>query len=190
MILIIDNYDSFTYNVAQALEVLGASPVVHRNDSLDVNDVEDLSPAGIVISPGPGRPDTAGISCDAVRRFVGRVPILGICLGHQCIASVFGAGIRRAHSVMHGKISRISHDGSGLFAGLPADFDAVRYHSLAVESLPCELKSCAVSEDGEIMAFCRERLSLYGLQFHPESIATEYGMDLLAAFVRCTGAFA
>jgi anthranilate synthase component 2 len=188
MIIMIDNFDSFTYNLVQAFEAMGEKVLVFRNDAVSIRDIDSLDPSGIIISPGPGSPGSAGISVEVVRRFCRRLPVFGVCLGHQCIAEAFGADIVHSGRVMHGKFSSISHDGRGLFAGVPQDFSAVRYHSLAVDrdTLPKELRVCANAEDGEVMGLRHERLPLYGVQFHPESIATEYGHRIMANFISKT----
>jgi len=186
MILVIDNYDSFTFNLVQYLAELGADLVVFRNDAVTLEEIEDLAPAGIVVSPGPCTPREAGISVPLIQRFRGRVPILGVCLGHQAIGAAYGARIVRAPRLMHGKTSWITHDGQGVFAGLPNPFLATRYHSLMVEeeSLPEDLMVTARSEDGVIMGV-RDRAGLVeGLQFHPESILTTVGKELLRNFLR------
>lgn len=180
-IVVIDNYDSFTYNLVQHLEVLGASCDVILNDACDVEAIAARAPEGIVISPGPCTPDEAGVSLDAVARFSGRVPILGVCLGHQSIGQSFGGKVVRAERLMHGKTSPIAHDGKGVFAGLSNPFTATRYHSLLVEraSLPRELEVSAWTSEGEIMGLRHKSLRVEGVQFHPESILTEEGMALL-----------
>ena len=185
MILVLDNYDSFTYNLVQYLGELGATMHVARNDALTVNDVEGLAPDGIVISPGPGNPDAAGISLELIRRFHTRVPILGVCLGHQAIGQAFGGTVARARKQMHGKTSIISHDGRGVFRGLPAGFAATRYHSLVVleAGLPADLEISARAEDGEIMGLRHRRFPVEGVQFHPESILTGQGKALLKNFL-------
>jgi anthranilate synthase/aminodeoxychorismate synthase-like glutamine amidotransferase len=185
MLLMIDNYDSFTYNLVQYLGELGAEVLVRRNDAISVSEIETLAPDGIVISPGPCDPDKAGISLDVVTRFSGKTPLLGVCLGHQCIGQAFGGRIVRAKNLMHGKTSRISHDGRGVFAGLEQDFPATRYHSLVIEpeTLPSCLVVTARSEDDEIMGVRHEKLAVEGVQFHPESILTTPGKRLLANFL-------
>jgi anthranilate synthase/aminodeoxychorismate synthase-like glutamine amidotransferase len=192
MILVIDNYDSFTYNLVQYLGELGATMHVARNDALTVEDVEGLAPEGIVISPGPGNPDAAGISLELIRRFHSRVPILGVCLGHQAIGQAFGGTVARAPRQMHGKTSTITHDGRGVFRGLPAGFEATRYHSLVVleSSLPGELEVSARAEDGQIMGLRHRRYPVEGVQFHPESILTGQGKALLGNFLEFTPAHA
>lgn len=185
MILIIDNYDSFTYNLYQYLCELGAEVQVVRNDAVSVDDVREMHPEAIVISPGPGTPQDAGISIEVVKRLGPSIPILGVCLGHQAIGSAYGADIVRAQVVMHGKTSRITHDGSGIFAGLPNPITATRYHSLIVDeaSLPPALDVTARSEDGTIMALRHREFDVYGVQFHPESILTVAGHQILATFI-------
>jgi anthranilate synthase component 2 len=186
MILLLDNYDSFTFNLYQALSELGAEVLVRRNDMVTVGDVEELAPMldGIVISPGPCTPGEAGISVPLVRRLAGTVPILGVCLGHQAIGEAFGGRITRAPRLMHGKVSMIAHDGAGVFAGLPNPFQATRYHSLTVErsTLPSELEITAEA-DGLVMGLRHRTLPVEGVQFHPESILTPSGNDLLANFL-------
>jgi len=185
MILVIDNYDSFTFNLVQMIEALGRNVQVQRNDKISIRDIEDLSPAAIVISPGPGRPERAGISLDVIRRFAQEIPILGVCLGHQAIATAFGGKVVRAPRIMHGKSSTISHDGEGIFKGVPDPFEAVRYHSLIVDRryLPSELVMSAWTEYGEVMAIRHVRYPTYGVQFHPESILTREGERMLKNFI-------
>jgi anthranilate synthase/aminodeoxychorismate synthase-like glutamine amidotransferase len=185
MILVLDNYDSFTYNLVQYLGELGARMRVARNDALSADDVEALAPEGIVISPGPGNPDGAGISLELIRRFHTRVPILGVCLGHQAIGQAFGGTVARAQRQMHGKTSPITHDGRGVFRGLPPRFEATRYHSLVVleAGLPADLEITARADDGEIMGLRHRRYPVEGVQFHPESILTSQGKALLANFL-------
>ena len=187
--LLIDNYDSFTYNLYQYLSELGAEVVVHRNDQLTVEECEALAPERVVISPGPGRPSGAGLSTELVRRFAGKAPVLGVCLGHQCICEAFEGEIVGAGEIKHGKTSTISHDGQGVFAGLPDPFTAVRYHSLAADppSLPESLTVSARSESGVIMGLRHKRYTVEGVQFHPESIATEHGKALLQNFLDISG---
>ena len=185
MILVIDNYDSFTYNIVQGLGALGADVKVVRNDEIDVDGIAALKPAAILFSPGPGNPDSAGVTLAAVRAFAGKVPLVGVCLGHQSIAQAFGAKIVRAKTIMHGKTSRLRHDGRGLFAGLDQGFVAMRYHSLAVEreSLPDCFEVTAESEDGEIMGLRHKTLPIEGVQYHPESVGTPQGARQLANIV-------
>jgi anthranilate synthase component 2 len=190
MLLMIDNYDSFTYNLVQYLGELGMQVEVHRNDKISLQGIEALEPEQIVISPGPCTPNEAGISVSVVERFAGRIPILGVCLGHQCIGQAFGASIVRAGEIMHGKTSLVHHDGSGLFSSLSNPFQATRYHSLVIDqdSNPdcLEVTAWTVSEDGamdEIMAVRHRSLPVEGVQFHPESILTEHGHDLLRNFL-------
>lgn len=185
MILLIDNYDSFVYNLARYVRELGEETVVRRHDATSYEEIETMQPSHIIISPGPCTPGEAGISTDVVRRFGPRIPILGVCLGHQCIGTAYGAGIVRAGRPMHGKASRIHHDGRGLFAGLPNPFRAGRYHSLVVarEGLPADLRVTASAPDGEIMAIEHARHPVLGVQFHPESVLTEYGYVLLDRFL-------
>ena len=188
MILVLDNYDSFTYNLVQYLGELGARMRVARNDALTAADVEALGPDAIVISPGPGNPDGAGISLELIRRLHARVPILGVCLGHQAIGRAFGGTVARARRQMHGKTSPITHDGRGVFHGLPPAFEATRYHSLVVleAGLPDELEITARADDGEIMGLRHRRYPVEGVQFHPESILTSPGKALLANFLALT----
>ena len=185
MILLIDNYDSFVYNLARYVRELGDETVVRRHDAITVDDIDALRPSRIIISPGPCTPGEAGISTDVVRRFGPTIPILGVCLGHQCIGAAYGAGIVRATRPMHGKASHIHHDGRGVFAGLPNPFLAGRYHSLVVAraGLPADLRVTATAPDGEIMAIEHVHHPVLGLQFHPESVLTEYGYVLLDRFL-------
>lgn len=185
MILMIDNFDSFTFNLVQGFESMGEEVAVFRNDAIDIDSIERMSPSGIIISPGPGSPRSAGISIEVIRHFYKKNPIFGVCLGHQCIADAFGGKVVHADRVMHGKFSSVSHDGRDLFTGLPQDFRAVRYHSLAIDkkTLPKEILVCASADDGEIMGIRHESFPLYGVQFHPESIATEYGHEIMANFI-------
>jgi anthranilate synthase component 2 len=189
MLLLIDNYDSFTYNLVHYLGELGAEAVVHRNDTLTVQDAVAMAPEAIVISPGPCDPDRAGITVPLIRAAAERTPILGVCLGHQAIAQAFGGVIGRARTVMHGKLSAISHDGTGMFKGVPSPFPATRYHSLVAEpeSLPGCLKANAWTDDGTIMGLRHESLPIHGVQFHPESIETGEGHRLLANFLDLAG---
>jgi anthranilate synthase/aminodeoxychorismate synthase-like glutamine amidotransferase len=189
MILMIDNFDSFTYNLVQYLGELGAEVRVYRNNRLSLEDIERLRPAQIVISPGPCTPNEAGISLEAIRRFAGAIPILGVCLGHQAIGQAFGGKVVKARRVMHGKVSTVRHDGKGVFAGLPESFTATRYHSLAVEraSLPACLEVSAQSEEGEIMGLRHRELPVEGVQFHPEALLTEHGHAMLKNFMEGRG---
>ena len=188
-VLVVDNYDSFVYNLVQYLGELGAEPIVHRNDAVAVADVRALDPAAIVISPGPGRPEDAGISGAVIEAFAGRVPILGVCLGHQCIGQVFGGRIVAAPELRHGKTSLIHHRDEGVLHGLPDPFPATRYHSLVVDraGLPEELEVTAETDDGTIMALRHRSLPVEGVQFHPESILTRGGRRLLATFLAQAG---
>jgi anthranilate synthase/aminodeoxychorismate synthase-like glutamine amidotransferase len=185
VILMIDNYDSFTYNLVQYLGELGANIKVFRNDKITLCGIRKLKPAKIVISPGPGRPQGAGISCEVIREFGDKIPILGVCLGHQAIGSVFGGRIVEAKQLMHGKTSLIYHNRQDIFKGLPNPFEATRYHSLLVErkTLPGCLKITAWTKDKEIMGLKHEDFPVWGVQFHPESILTKFGKDLLANFI-------
>jgi para-aminobenzoate synthetase component II len=185
MILMIDNYDSFTYNLVQYLGELGADVRVYRNDQITVAEIERLAPTKIVISPGPCTPTEAGISCEVIRQFAGRVPLLGVCLGHQCIGEVFGGEIVRAPALFHGKTSMIYHDGKTIFRALPRPFEATRYHSLVIrrETLPDCLELSAETDDGVIMGVRHRELLVEGVQFHPESILTREGKQLLANFL-------
>jgi anthranilate synthase/aminodeoxychorismate synthase-like glutamine amidotransferase len=185
MILLLDNYDSFVYNLARYVRELGEMPEVHRHDALTVDDVAQMAPTHIVISPGPCSPAEAGISTEVVRRLGATIPILGVCLGHQCIGAAYGGEIVRAGRPMHGKTSMIHHRGSGLFHGLPSPFRATRYHSLVIApaSVPPDLDVLATSEDGEIMAVQHARHPVYGVQFHPESVLTEHGYRLVDHFL-------
>jgi anthranilate synthase/aminodeoxychorismate synthase-like glutamine amidotransferase len=184
-VLVIDNYDSFVYNLVQCLGELGAVPVVHRNDEITVDDVAGLGVQAIVVSPGPGRPAEAGISMDVIARYGPAMPVLGVCLGHQCIGEVFGGNIIRAQELMHGKTSWVRHRGAGVLAGLPDPFEATRYHSLVVErgSLPEVLEVTAETDDGTIMGLRHREFPVEGVQFHPESILTRHGPQLVANFV-------
>jgi anthranilate synthase/aminodeoxychorismate synthase-like glutamine amidotransferase len=188
MILVIDNYDSFTFNLVQYLGELGAKPLVRRNDAVTVAEIRKLAPSHIVISPGPGRPDDGGISLDVIRTFHATTPILGVCLGHQCIAAAFGGRVERAQRLMHGKLSPVHHDRRGVLEGVPSPFNAMRYHSLIVqEPLPDCLQVTAFTAQGEMMALRHKTAPLVGLQFHPESILTEYGKVILANFLMPNG---
>jgi anthranilate synthase component 2 len=185
MLLMIDNYDSFTYNLVQYLGELGEQVRVVRNDEVTLDEIESMAPERIVISPGPCTPNQAGVSLGVIDRFKGRIPILGVCLGHQAIGQAFGGKVVHAKTLMHGKVSRIHHAGRGVFSGLPSPYDATRYHSLAIEraSCPPELEVTAWTEDGEIMGVRHTRLPVEGVQFHPESILTEHGHALLRNFL-------
>ncbi len=185
MILLIDNYDSFTYNIAQALGILGRELVVKRNDKVTVEEIGEMAPEAIFISPGPGRPDDAGVSREVIREFAGKVPIMGVCLGHQVIGEVFGAQVTRAAQPVHGKVSEVFHDGRGLFAGLRNPFKATRYHSLIVpeDTVAEPLSVSAYTSDGEVMGLRSSELMLEGVQFHPESIATAQGMMIFKNFL-------
>jgi anthranilate synthase/aminodeoxychorismate synthase-like glutamine amidotransferase len=184
-VLVIDNYDSFVYNLVQYLGELGADPHVYRHDALTVDDIDALAPDGILISPGPGRPEDAGVSNDVLTHHAGRVPIFGVCLGLQCMGQVFGGKVVRAPQVMHGKTSLIRHDGEGVFAGLPNPLEATRYHSLIVErdSVPDCLEVTATTDDGLVMGLRHRDHSIEGVQFHPESILTTGGHDMLRNFL-------
>jgi anthranilate synthase component II len=186
MLLMIDNYDSFTYNLVQYLGELGEDVRVYRNDQITVEEIAQLQPAHIVISPGPCTPNEAGVTVDTVRRFGGEIPLLGVCLGHQGIGQAYGGRIVHAKQIMHGKTSLIHHTGLGVFAGLPSPFEATRYHSLVIEreSLPPCLELTAWTDDGEIMGVRHKEFAVEGVQFHPESILTEHGHALLANFLK------
>ena len=185
MIILIDNYDSFTWNLYHYLGELGAETVVHRNDAVSVGQVLSARPEGIVLSPGPCTPNEAGICLDLVREAGGHVPILGVCLGHQAVGQAYGGRVVRAKTLMHGKLSRIRHAGTGVFRGIPDNFEATRYHSLVVErhTLPACLEVTAETDDGVIMGFSHKTLPVHGVQFHPESIASEHGHTLLRNFI-------
>jgi anthranilate synthase/aminodeoxychorismate synthase-like glutamine amidotransferase len=184
-VLVIDNYDSFVYNLVQALGELGADPVVHRNDAIDVAGIRRASPDAVLISPGPGRPEDAGVSLEVVARLAGEIPILGVCLGHQVIGQAFGGTVVAAPTLMHGKTSSVHHDGRGVFAGLPDPMVATRYHSLVVapESVPEALEVTATSEEGVVMGLRHRTLAVEGVQFHPESFLTPSGAQLLSNFL-------
>jgi anthranilate synthase/aminodeoxychorismate synthase-like glutamine amidotransferase len=185
MLLLIDNYDSFTYNLCQYFAELGQEVVVVRNDEMTVEQIETMAPERIVVSPGPSTPRRAGVSCAVIRHFGPRVPLLGVCLGHQCIGDAFGGTVDRAPQILHGKSSRIHHDGAGLFSGIPSPFSAIRYHSLIVErgDLPDCLQVTAWTDDGLIMGMRHRKYPIQGVQFHPESFMTEHGKSLLRNFL-------
>ncbi|MCU0310769.1 MAG: aminodeoxychorismate/anthranilate synthase component II [Acidimicrobiales bacterium] len=187
-IVVLDNYDSFVFNLVQYLGELGAEPLVHRSDELTLDQIVALDPDGVLISPGPGRPEDAGLSNEVIRHFTGRRPVFGVCLGHQCIGQVFGGEVVRAPDVMHGKTSLIRHDGTGVFTGLPQPFEATRYHSLVVarDSVPAVLTVTAETDDGLVMGLRHRDADVEGVQFHPESILTAGGHRLVANFLeRC-----
>ena len=188
-VLVVDNYDSFVYNLVQYLGQLGAEPIVRRNDALELDEVGALGVSGALISPGPGRPEDAGVSVALVRRFAGQFPILGVCLGHQAVGYAFGANVGRAAQLLHGKTSQVSHDGRGIFAGLASPFTATRYHSLVVErdTLGKELEVSAWAEDGTVMAIRHKDLPIDGVQFHPEAVLTAGGHRLLANWLVSCG---
>ncbi|TAN37696.1 MAG: aminodeoxychorismate/anthranilate synthase component II [Verrucomicrobia bacterium] len=185
MILVIDNYDSFTYNLVQYLGELGAEVQVFRNDAITLEQIAALKPAKILVSPGPCDPQQAGISCEVIKRFGPTIPLFGVCLGHQCIGHVFGGKVVRAARLMHGKTSLIRHDGRGVFAGMPNPFEATRYHSLLVERerLPADLEIAADTDQGEIMGLRHKKFPIHGVQFHPESILTQNGRQILKNFL-------
>jgi len=186
MILLLDNYDSFTYNIYQYMSELGAEVKVIRNDKISLSEIKDLNPEKIVVSPGPCTPQKAGISNDVIKTFGQNIPVLGVCLGHQCIGESFGAIVMGAGEIMHGKTSLIHHDGKGVFLGIPSPFMAIRYHSLVIqnETLPDELEVSAWTDNGIIMGVRHKSLPVEGIQFHPESIMTEYGKELLSNFLK------
>jgi anthranilate synthase/aminodeoxychorismate synthase-like glutamine amidotransferase len=187
MIIMIDNYDSFTYNLAQAFGMLGADIQVHRNDALTIDQLEEMRPTHIIISPGPGTPNDGGISLETIKHFGPHIPVLGVCLGHQCIGQAFGGEVIRAPRLMHGKTSMVYHRESPLFDGVPNPFEATRYHSLIVEEaqLPDSLKVTAFTDQGEVMALRHVEYPVVGVQFHPESILTSYGPRILQNFLEC-----
>lgn len=194
MVLMIDNYDSFTYNIVQYLGELGAEVAVHRNDEITLDEIERMAPSHIVVSPGPCTPHEAGISVAAITHFMGKLPILGVCLGHQAIGQAFGGNIIRAKQIMHGKVSRVFHENKGVFEGLPNPFEATRYHSLVIEreTLPdcLEITAWTQNPDGsfeEIMGVQHREFTIEGVQFHPESILTEHGHDMLRRFLAVSG---
>ena len=186
MILVIDNYDSFVYNIVQYLGEWEKNVRVFRNDQITVKQIADIDPDAIIISPGPGNPSQAGVSLETIKTFAGKIPILGVCLGHQCIGEAFGGKVVRAKNLMHGKVSAIKHDGKGIFSGVPNPFDATRYHSLIVENkgLPSQLHVSALTKDGEIMGLRHKVYPLEGVQFHPESILTVEGKKILKNFLK------
>jgi len=183
VILLVDNYDSFTYNLSHLFQELGAEVTVVRNDALDADEAERLTPSHLVISPGPGRPGDSGASVEIVKRLGPRIPTLGVCLGHQAIVEAFGGAIASAKRLVHGKASAVTHDGRGLFSGLPSPFAAGRYHSLAAAGVPDCLEVCATTEDGEVMAVRHSDLPIDGIQFHPESVLTPLGPQLARNFL-------
>jgi anthranilate synthase/aminodeoxychorismate synthase-like glutamine amidotransferase len=184
-VLLIDNYDSFTYNIAQFVQAIGLECMLYRNDRITIGKIRELHPSKIIISPGPGKPESAGITLELIREFAGKIPVLGVCLGHQAIAEAFAGKVVRSKRAFHGKVSRVRHCGSGIFAGVPSPMSAARYHSLIVDraSLPSCFEVSAETEDGIIMGLRHRAYALEGLQFHPESIATEYGQQILRNFL-------
>ena len=185
-VLVVDNYDSFVYNLVQYLGELGAEPIVHRHDALGIDELRALEPDAVLISPGPGRPESAGVSNEAITAFgAAGIPVLGVCLGHQCIGQVFGGDVVRAERVMHGKTSEVQHDGRGVFAGLPDPFTATRYHSLVVDadSIPDCLEVGATTADGIVMGLRHRELPIHGVQFHPEAVLTVGGHDIIRNFL-------
>jgi anthranilate synthase/aminodeoxychorismate synthase-like glutamine amidotransferase len=184
VILIVDNYDSFTYNLAHLFQELGSEVTVLRNDEIDADAAEQMAPSHLVVSPGPGRPSDAGASLEIVARLGRTVPTLGVCLGHQVIVEAFGGAVGSAKRLVHGKASSVAHDGQGLFDGLPSPFEAGRYHSLAATSVPESLEVCATTEDGEVMAVRHRELPIDGIQFHPESVLTPLGPDIGRNFLK------
>ncbi len=188
MLALIDNYDSFTYNLVQYFGELGADVRVYRNDQVTVDELVALAPTHLVISPGPGTPTDGGVSSDAILRFSGRIPVFGVCLGHQCLGAVYGGKVDRAPRLMHGKTSRIFHHGTGLFEGIPSPFEATRYHSLVVfEPVPEALEVTAFTADGEVMGLQHREHKTFGVQFHPESILTQHGKLILKNFLEMAG---
>ena len=185
MILILDNYDSFTYNIYQYLSELGANALVVRNDQVSIDDLREMKPEKIVVSPGPRTPDKAGISNEVIRYFGSHIPTLGVCLGHQCVGHAYGGTVASAGEIMHGKTSLVHHDGKGVFDGIPSPFEAIRYHSLSIhrDGFPDELEISAWTEDGVIMGVRHKTHPVEGIQFHPESIMTKYGKDILNNFI-------
>ncbi|MGI8756843.1 MAG: anthranilate synthase component II [Acidimicrobiales bacterium] len=190
-VLVIDNYDSFVYNLVQYLGAAGAEPIVVRNDAISLDDAIELDPDGVLVSPGPGTPDDAGLSNQAIAHFTAQRPVLGVCLGHQCIGQVFGGTVVRAREIMHGKTSLVRHDGTGVFTGLPEPLEATRYHSLVVdrESVPAVLEITAQTDDGTVMGLRHRQAPTEGVQFHPESILTVGGHDLVDNFLAQVEAF-
>jgi anthranilate synthase/aminodeoxychorismate synthase-like glutamine amidotransferase len=188
-LLLVDNYDSFTYNLVQAFLVLGAEVIVHRNDAITVPEAVSIGPTHLCISPGPGTPRDAGVSIEMIEAFAGRIPVLGVCLGHQSIVAAFGGEVVRAGRLMHGKVSMVEHDGLGIFVGVPRPFQAGRYHSLIAEpdTLPAELEVSAFTTEGEIMAVRHRELVVDGVQFHPESILTPDGPTIMGGFLAARG---
>ena len=184
MLLMLDNYDSFTYNLVHLFEELGAEVKVFRNDEITADEAERLAPSHLVVSPGPGRPRDAGVSVELIRRLGPEVPTLGVCLGHQAIVEAFGGEVGQARALLHGKASPVEHDGKGVFAGLPQGLEAGRYHSLAATRVPAELEVSARTPDGEVMGVRHRELPIEGVQFHPESVLTPLGRDLLGNFLR------
>jgi anthranilate synthase/aminodeoxychorismate synthase-like glutamine amidotransferase len=183
VILVVDNYDSFTYNLVHLFGELGCEVIVHRNDELDADEAERLEPSHLVVSPGPGRPEAAGASIEILRRLAPRTRTLGVCLGHQAIVEVFGGRVGFARELVHGKSTHVVHDGRGIFAGLPENFEAGRYHSLAATRVPDELEVSAITEDGEVMAVRHREFPVDGVQFHPESVLTPLGRELAKNFL-------
>lgn len=185
MILIIDNYDSFTYNLAQYVGELGQEFKVFRNDAITIAEITELNPSHLIISPGPGRPEDGGISCDIITQLSDKLPILGVCLGHQCLAHAFGGTVASAERLMHGKVSQVYHSGKGIFRGIPSPFEATRYHSLVAleDSLPEQIEVTAHTADGEVMGIKLRNKPVEGVQFHPESILTKHGKQLLGNFL-------
>jgi len=183
VILLVDNYDSFTYNLVHLFEELGAEVVVRRNDEITPEEAEALAPSHLVVSPGPGRPEDAGVTPEILRRLAGRIPTLGVCLGHQAIVQVYGGEVGQAQQLVHGKATLVGHDGRGIFAGLPSDFLAGRYHSLAATSVPDVFEVSATAADGEVMAVRHRELPVDGVQFHPESVLTPHGRDIARNFL-------
>jgi anthranilate synthase/aminodeoxychorismate synthase-like glutamine amidotransferase len=182
-VLMIDNYDSFTYNLVHLFAELGADVVVHRNDAITPDDAETIAPTHLVVSPGPGRPEQAGATLAILDRLAGRVPTLGVCLGHQALVQLYGGSVGEARELVHGKATTISHDGRGIFDGLPPDFEAGRYHSLAARSVPAVFEISATAPDGEVMAVRHRSLAIDGVQFHPESVLTPHGRDIARNFL-------